>query len=62
MRGELEGYGVDMGGDADGHADGEERERGVGKEKTMREMARVYREMGRQVDEVKADLERLGRG
>ncbi|KAK4149670.1 hypothetical protein C8A00DRAFT_46751 [Chaetomidium leptoderma] len=32
-----------------------------GKEKVMREMARVYRDMGRQVEEVRGDLERLGR-
>jgi hypothetical protein len=32
----------------------------VGKEKVMREMARVYRDMGRQVKEVRGDLERLG--
>ncbi|KAM7215522.1 hypothetical protein V8F06_009088 [Rhypophila decipiens] len=38
---------------------GKERDRG--KERTMREMARVYREMGRQMEEVRGDLERLGR-
>ncbi len=30
------------------------------KERTMREMARVYREMGRQLSDVRGDLERLG--
>jgi hypothetical protein len=35
--------------------------RGGGKEKVMREMARVYRDMSRQVEEVRSDLERLGR-
>ena len=33
----------------------------VGQERTMRELARVYRDMLRQVDEVRADLERLGK-
>ncbi|RKU43329.1 hypothetical protein DL546_003888 [Coniochaeta pulveracea] len=32
-----------------------------GKERVMREMARVYREMGKQMEEVRGDLERLGR-
>lgn len=32
-----------------------------GKERTMREMARVYGEMGRQLDEIKEDLRRLRR-
>jgi len=60
LRGELEGYGV---GEGEGRGQGGERGRGVkpGKEKTMREMARVYREMERQVDDVRVDLERLGR-
>ena len=44
---ELESYGV-------GGAD-------EGKERTMREMARVYRDMGRQLDEIKEDLRRLRR-
>ncbi|KAK1772829.1 hypothetical protein QBC33DRAFT_584171 [Phialemonium atrogriseum] len=48
LRGQLGGYGVGEGGDG-------------GKERTMREMARVYRDMERQVEEVRADLERLGR-
>ncbi|KAF5007323.1 hypothetical protein FDECE_6333 [Fusarium decemcellulare] len=33
-----------------------------GKERKMREMSRVYREMGRQMDEVRGDLERLHQG
>ncbi|KAF7554191.1 hypothetical protein G7046_g6881 [Stylonectria norvegica] len=37
-------------------------EGGESKEKMMREMARVYREMVRQVDDVKGDLERLNKG
>jgi len=45
---ELEGYGVGV-------------EAGEGKERTMREMGRVYREMTKQMEDVKADLERLGR-
>ena len=32
------------------------------KEKTMREIARVYQDMGRQIEEVRADLERLKAG
>ncbi|KAK0642915.1 hypothetical protein B0T16DRAFT_376397 [Cercophora newfieldiana] len=55
LQGELEEYGVQEGGS------GREGGGKPGKERTMREMARVYREMGRQVDEVKADLERLGK-
>ncbi|KAK3343518.1 hypothetical protein B0T25DRAFT_464082 [Lasiosphaeria hispida] len=51
LRAELEGYGVDV---------YQEGAMG-GKEKMMREMARVYRDMGRQVEEVRGDLERLGR-
>jgi len=54
---ELEAYGVE---ERNSQSQGEGRGR-IAKEKTMREMARVYKEMGRQVDEVKADLERLGR-
>jgi hypothetical protein len=55
-RGELAAYGVGVpgeGGTVDGTRDG--------KEKVMREMARVYRDMGRQMEEVRGDLERLGR-
>ena len=37
-------------------------EGGENKEKMMREMSRVYREMGRQMDDVKGDLDRLRRG
>ncbi|KAK0706146.1 hypothetical protein B0T26DRAFT_755675 [Lasiosphaeria miniovina] len=51
-QGELEEYGVE-GGDEAGPR--------PGKERTMREMARVYREMGKQADDVRGDLERLGR-
>lgn len=43
---ELAGYGVGVQG-------------GASKERTMREMARVYRDMTRQMDDAKADLERL---
>jgi hypothetical protein len=49
LKAELEAYGVQGEGG------------GGGKEKVMREMARVYRDMGRQVEEVRGDLERLGR-
>ncbi|KAK3386759.1 hypothetical protein B0H63DRAFT_391371 [Podospora didyma] len=49
---ELEAYGVAV--------DDQQHEKGA-KERTMREMARVYRDMGRQVEEVRGDLERLGR-
>jgi hypothetical protein len=62
LKGELEGYGVE--GSSRGEKDGEGSAKGTGKpgkERTMREMARVYREMVRQVDEVRGDLERLGR-
>ncbi|KAK0705478.1 hypothetical protein B0H67DRAFT_649805 [Lasiosphaeris hirsuta] len=52
LRAELEGYGVDIYQEGAGIG---------GKEKVMREMARVYRDMGRQVEEVRGDLERLGR-
>ncbi len=59
LRGELEAYGVVGSGTGDGDADGA---RGGGsKEKVMREMARVYRDMSRQMEEVRGDLERLGR-
>ena len=51
-RGELEAYGV--GGSTGGGGKG-------GKERVMREMARAYRDMERQVEEVRGDLERLGR-
>jgi hypothetical protein len=37
-------------------------ERGETKERTMREMARVYREMGRQMEDAKGDLARLQKG
>ena len=58
---ELAAYGVGIG---VGHK--AEGEMGIGgdmqKEKTMREVARVYRDMGRQIEEVGADLERLNAG
>ncbi|KAJ4286576.1 hypothetical protein N0V88_007999 [Collariella sp. IMI 366227] len=47
------GVGVDVG-RTDGGGKG-------GKEEVMREMARVYREMARQMEDVRGDLERLGR-
>jgi hypothetical protein len=46
---QLEGYGVGIPG-------------GENKERTMREMARVFREMSREIGEVNSDLERLERG
>lgn len=71
---ELAAYGVGGAG-AEGEGDGDSDDsgdrgdgaRGVGgpgrasKERRMREMARVYREMGRQLEEAKGDLERLGK-
>ena len=54
---------VDVGGDADMGVDGDLASNGNGmtaKEKTMREIARVYREMEGRVREVRADLDRLG--
>jgi len=62
LKGELEAYGVDLeeeGGSRDNSEDSSGRR--PGKEKAMREMARVHKEMSRQVDEVRGDLERLGR-
>ncbi|KAK3293740.1 uncharacterized protein B0H64DRAFT_364557 [Chaetomium fimeti] len=60
-RGELEAYGVvEVAAGGEGDTAGVGATRG-GKEKVMREMARVYRDMGRQVEEVRSDLERLGR-
>ncbi|RBQ84227.1 hypothetical protein VDGD_01257 [Verticillium dahliae] len=47
---ELEGYGV-----------GAQRGQAQAQEGRMREMARVYRAMEREMDEVKKDLKRLGR-
>ncbi|KAH7134801.1 hypothetical protein B0J13DRAFT_626001 [Dactylonectria estremocensis] len=46
LKAELGEYGVGIDG-------------GEGKQKMMKEMSRVYRDMGRQMDEVKGDLERL---
>ncbi|SPQ27109.1 d99df3d7-f7b6-47e4-8ef1-b3f63379b7f1 [Thermothielavioides terrestris] len=64
LRAELEAYGVDSVAAAAATA-GEGGRRGeaggAGKEKVMREMARVYRDMSRQLEEVRSDLERLGR-
>ncbi|KAL2128077.1 hypothetical protein VTI74DRAFT_9756 [Chaetomium olivicolor] len=48
LKAELEAYGV-------GVDDGT----GRGKDKVMREMARVYSDMGRQMEDVRGDLERL---
>jgi hypothetical protein len=56
LRGELAAYGVGVPGEG-GTVEGSKG----GKEKVMREMARVYRDMGRQVEEVRGDMERLGR-
>ncbi|KAM7189421.1 hypothetical protein V8F20_010151 [Naviculisporaceae sp. PSN 640] len=71
LKAELAEYGVDvdardeMGGEEDGgrsaRTRGRGRERDRKKEQTMREMARVYREMEHQIQEARADLERLGR-
>ncbi|EFX06194.1 hypothetical protein CMQ_6515 [Grosmannia clavigera kw1407] len=51
------------GSEADTEAEGRQRKTGAltGKEKTMREMARVYRQMEQQMQEVQSDLARLGR-
>ncbi|KAL6854988.1 hypothetical protein ACO1O0_006124 [Amphichorda felina] len=49
MKADLAEYGVGVKG-------------GASKERTMREMARVYREMGRQIDDARGDLERLQKG
>ena len=49
LQAELGEYGVGMDG-------------GEGKEKIMREMARVHHEMGKQIEDVKKDLERLEDG
>lgn len=48
---ELGRYGVGRREDEDGDR--------AGKEKVMREVARVYGEMGKEVEEVRRDLERL---
>ncbi|OIW27904.1 hypothetical protein CONLIGDRAFT_453910 [Coniochaeta ligniaria NRRL 30616] len=63
LRAQLGGYGVVVGVD-DGEEDGQDEGKGQGdegRERMLREMARVYRDMGRQVEEVRGDLERLGR-
>lgn len=49
LRTELAEYGVGV-------------EGGEGKERMMREMARVWRDMGRQMKDTKGDLDRLQRG
>ncbi|KAI6521169.1 hypothetical protein MCOR08_008232 [Pyricularia oryzae] len=54
-RAELAEYGVVEGDDEDG-----EVEMGK-KEKAMRDLAKTYRDMGRQINEVKRDLDRLDR-
>jgi hypothetical protein len=48
---ELKAYGVGV--------EGSEGDKG--KERTMREMARVYRDMEKQIEDIKADLARLGK-
>lgn len=56
----LQEYGIDV----DAEEGGGEREtdsRSKNKSRTMREMVRVYREMGQQVEDVRSDLARLGR-
>ncbi|TPX07826.1 uncharacterized protein E0L32_010513 [Thyridium curvatum] len=64
LEAQLGEYGVSAGGEGekgrrrDGSGGGGG---GEGKERTMREMARVYREMGKQLEEVRGDLERLGK-
>ncbi|KAL2148880.1 hypothetical protein VTH82DRAFT_1566 [Thermothelomyces myriococcoides] len=55
LRAELEAYGLD-----EGDAGSENDARG-GREKAMREMARVYHDMNRQIEDVRTDLEKLGR-
>lgn len=59
LKSELEAYGVRAVTEGDTAADGGGKP--GGKEKFMREMARVYRDMSRQMEEVRGDLERLGR-
>lgn len=67
MRSELAEYGVDVdprdenGGDDGGRSARARSQRDRKKEQTMREMARVYREMEHQIGEAMADLERLGK-
>jgi hypothetical protein len=57
LKRELEAYGM---GSGEGLDEEDEASR-AGKQRTMKEMARVYRDMERQVAEVRADLERLGK-
>lgn len=54
----LQEYGIDV--DAEEAGEGKKAD-SKGKARTMREMARVYREMGQQVEDVRSDLARLGR-
>lgn len=58
LKAELDAYGVGVPQDGQGKVGDSSK---GSKEKVMREMARVYRDMGRQVEEVRGDLERLGR-
>jgi chromosome segregation ATPase len=64
VRRELADYGIGGGQDdgRDDRADGEDSEgrgRRPSKEKTMMQIATVYRDLGRQIDEAKVDLARL---
>lgn len=66
LRAELRAYGVDVaGGDGSGsdHDEtGDGRQGGnSSKERVIREIARVYRDMTKQMEDVRDDLERLGR-
>ena len=59
----LREYGVDVEALRDGDDDGDGKGDGDNeKARTMRELARVYRELGLQVEGVKSDLARLQRG
>lgn len=51
-------YGVEV--HIEGEGEGEEKRGDAEKEKVMREIARVYGQMEREVDVVRRDLERLG--
>ncbi|KAK7949316.1 uncharacterized protein PG986_010202 [Apiospora aurea] len=58
---ELEDYGVVVRpGDAGGDGSGDENEMST-KERRMREMARIWREMEGRLEEIQADLDRLGK-
>ncbi|KAK8135088.1 hypothetical protein PG984_007100 [Apiospora sp. TS-2023a] len=56
---ELQDYGVRLG-DEEGDSDDDENQMSV-KERRMREMARIWREMEGRLGEIQADLDRLGR-